>query len=84
MVCRNPAGAAGLATITATGPGGRAATILLQVLPNQNGGGGGGLPRTGTKGPVNDWALGGLAALVAGILILVVVRSSQRRRRSAN
>jgi hypothetical protein len=65
---------AGTIVITATDDQGNTATVVVRVLAA-------GLPRTGAKGPLGNWALSGLGALVAGILIVVAVRSRHRRER---
>jgi hypothetical protein len=65
---------AGTLVITATDDEGNSATLVVRILTA-------GLPRTGAKGPLGNWALSGLGALVAGILIVVAVRSRHRRER---
>jgi hypothetical protein len=64
----------GTLIITATDDEGNRAALVVRILAV-------GLPRTGAKGPLGNWALSGLGALVAGILLVVALRSRQRRER---
>lgn len=66
----------GVATFTGTGaPSGRSANASLTVLSTEVGA----MPTTG-NGAFSVAALGGLVALLAGVLLLVVVRFTRRRR----